>query len=133
MSPTTPDAPIFAVDHPAYVATEGTRIEVPWGLIRFFTGKGARPSETTVGLCQVRPGAAMPVHYHPNCEETIHILSGRCAHMYGQDTVDLGPGQTLLIPRYVVHRATAVGPDPLEFLIVFSSGEREAVFLEEPA
>ena len=42
----------------------------------------------------------------------------------------LEPGQTILVPRFVVHNAAAVGEEPLELLIIFSSGEREAVFLE---
>ena len=130
MSLTTTTGPIFDVDHPAYVATEGTRVEMPWGHLRFFTGRGAHPSETTVGLCVIKPGEANPLHYHPNCEETIYVMSGRCAHLYGRDTVTLEPGQTILVPRNVVHQARAIGEEQLVLMIVFSSGEREAVFLD---
>ena len=130
MNLTTANQPIFQVDHEAYVATEGTRVEMPWGYLRFFTGRGAHPSETTMGLCIINPGQANPLHYHPNCEETIYVIKGRCEHLYGQHTVILEPGQTILIPRNVVHQARALGDEPLELMIVFSSGEREAIFLE---
>ena len=40
-------------------------------------------------------------------------MSGRCAHLYGQDTVNLEPGQTILVPRYVVHQARAVGDETM--------------------
>ena len=127
--PTDPAA-IFQPDHEAYVATAGTLTEMPWGHLRIFTGRGAQPSETTVGICHIKPGCHNPLHYHPNCQETIYILSGRCAHRYGEATVMLEPGQTILVPRFVVHNASAVGDEPLELLIIFSSGEREAIFLE---
>jgi quercetin dioxygenase-like cupin family protein len=130
MSQTTHPGPIFEADHPAFVATDGVRVEMPWGHLRVFTGMGSQPSETTVAICHVDAGMAVPLHYHANCEETIHVLSGRCEHRYGQDTLTLEPGQTLLIPRDVVHRAAAVGGSALEFLMVFSSGQREVVFLE---
>ncbi len=122
--------PIFETFEEAYVTREGVRTDFDWGHLQIFTGGSARSSETTVGICHIRPGCCNPLHYHPNCEETLYVLSGRCAHRYGHATVEIGPGEKILVPRFVVHNASAIGDEPLELLIIFSSGMREAVFLE---
>ncbi len=122
--------PIFHPADPAYVTTDGVVQDFDWGRLTIFTGGSVQKSETTVGICLINPGRSNPLHYHPNCEETLYVLSGRCAHRYGEGIVTLEPGQTILVPRYVVHNAAAIGDDPLKLMIIFSSGEREAIFLE---
>ena len=50
------------------------------------------------------PKARMPVpHYHRDWEETVYGLSGVVTFTVDGKTHDLGPGDTVFIPRGVVH------------------------------
>lgn len=50
-------------------------------------------------------GAHNPLHSHPNCEEILYV--GSCEHKLGDETVRLGPGSAIRIPRGVRHWARA--------------------------
>jgi len=84
----------------------------------------------TLGLSTILPGKQNPLHYHPNCEELLHVLSGRGRHRIGDEFVDVRPGTTIRIPTAAVHNLVNTGTEPLECLIAFSSGDRQTVFLD---
>ena len=60
----------------------------------------------------LEPGAATPVHYH-ECEEVIVIQKGSGRATVAGDTVDFGPGTTLVIPPRVVHQLVNVGREEM--------------------
>jgi quercetin dioxygenase-like cupin family protein len=104
----------------------------PWGAIRWLhSGSINEGAEQTFGLVYINPGQANPRHYHPNCEEVLYVLSGTCAHTYGEDEYELGPGDSILVPQGVIHHAINKGWEPIRAIISFSSGDRQTVFLEE--
>lgn len=114
----------------AYVsrAQDGQRTSTNWGELNWkITEISMAGTEMTFGTCLIRPGERNPLHSHPNCEEFLYVVSGRCEHRLGDDVVTLEPGDTIRIPRNVRHWARALGPDPLFALIMFSSGQRQAV------
>ena len=85
-------------------------------------------SETmTVGRCYIDVGQANPRHYHPDCDEVLHVLEGSIEHSADDETVRMGPGDTISIPQGVVHNATNVGDSQAVFVIAFSSADRTAV------
>jgi len=84
----------------------------------------------TLGLCHILPGKSNPRHYHPNCEEILHVLSGTGIHSLGDQWFDLGPGTTIRVPVGVHHNLKNIGSDTLVCVIAFSSGDRQTVFLE---
>jgi quercetin dioxygenase-like cupin family protein len=58
----------------------------------------------TVQRCDVRAGAGVPLaHSHDTFEETIHGLEGVTTWTIDGETVPVGPGDTVCIPRGVVH------------------------------
>lgn len=66
---------------------------------RHSTGGGLDLFEMTV-----QPRAAMPVaHYHESWDETVYGLSGTTTWRVAGQDVPVGPGQTVFIPRGVVH------------------------------
>lgn len=103
----------------------------PWGGISWLVnGERVPDAEQTFGLVFINPGASNPPHYHPNCEEILYVLSGRCAHQLGDEVYEMGPGDAIHVPSGVVHHAHNPGREPLRAVISFSSADRKTVFVE---
>jgi len=65
-------------------------------------------------------------HLHPDCEEVIHVLSGRGVTSTPAGDIVLEPGDTLLVPRGEPHVTRGVGEAPLVLLCFFPVGELAA-------
>ena len=101
-----------------------------WGTLTWLCNAKLSPgAKQTVGLCHIHPGRGNPVHYHPNCEEVLHMLSGCGQHGLDGVSIELRAGMTIRIPSGVHHNLTNTGDVPIVCLIAFDSGERETVFL----
>ena len=88
-------------------------------------------SEQTVGLATILPGKHNPVHYHPNCEEVLYVISGQGLHSYDGRTIPLKAGMTIRIPAKVKHNLVNTGTETLRTLVSFSSGDRKTVWIED--
>jgi len=99
-----------------------------WGRLEWMVS-GARGNSDvmTVGKCVIRPGESNPVHHHPNCDEVLHVLSGRIRHRLGDEYVEMSAGDTISIPMGTVHNAQNVGDADCELLIAFDTATREVV------
>lgn len=117
--------------------TRGSDVEVTemdWGSLRWYTSKGQGNSEDlTTGLCVLKPGQGNPPHFHPNCEEVLHVLSGRIMHAVDDDEVELGEGDTICLPVNQPHSARNIGETEACLFICFSSADRKAVPVEDAA
>ncbi len=122
----TPSIPPFVLH-----AADNKVESFEWGTLQWIcNGKLAPGAEQTVGLCHIRPGYRNPIHFHPNCEEVLYMLSGTGEHSYDGAIVTLVAGSTIRIPAGVRHNMKNVGTDEIVCLITFSSGDRQTVFLE---
>jgi mannose-6-phosphate isomerase-like protein (cupin superfamily) len=102
-----------------------------WGTLQWVCNEKLMPgSEQTVGLATILPGKHNPVHFHPNCEEVLYVISGEGLHSYDGQTVPLKAGMTIRIPARVKHNMLNTGTETLRTMISFSSGDRKTVFLE---
>ena len=102
-----------------------------WGTLQWLANDRLLPGAAqTLGLCHIHPGRRNPLHFHPNCEEVLHVLSGRGEHALDGDRIVLTPGMTILIPTGAKHNLANTGLETLVCLIAFSSGDRQTVFLE---
>ena len=74
----------------------------------------------------IRAGKSNPRHVHDDTEEILHLLSGTLSHRVGDEdeTVDLSPGDTLVIPPGVPHSALSTGNSDAEMIVIYSSGTR---------
>jgi quercetin dioxygenase-like cupin family protein len=101
--------------------------EFEWGMLHWYaSGQIGNSEEMTVGKCIIRPGCENPLHQHPNCEEVLHVLSGRISHyVAGGEDYEMRPGDTISIPPGVSHNARNIGPDDAVMMIAFSSPHRE--------
>ena len=83
-------------------------------------------SETmTVGRVVINAGHGNPVHRHPNCDEVLHVLSGRIEHTLGTAKYIMNPGDAISIPAGEWHNARALDGVPAEMVICFSSADRQ--------
>ena len=101
----------------------------PWGAIKWLMGQPIDPdAEQTFGTVYINAGERNPEHYHPNCEEILHVLSGTCDHTLGEEVYSMGPGDTVRVPAGVMHQAINTGWEPLRAIVSYSSGDRQTVF-----
>lgn len=100
----------------------------PWGHLEWMvSGEAGNSDRLTVGKCFIRPGEQNPPHYHPNCDEVLHVINGTITHRVEEDYVEMGPGDTISIPTGSVHNARNTGEVEAELLICFSTAYREVV------
>jgi quercetin dioxygenase-like cupin family protein len=102
-----------------------------WGAIKWLcNGELAPDALQTLGLVHILPGQKNPLHYHPNCEEVLHVLAGECQHSFDGQWVRLTAGMTICVPAGVRHNLVNDGWAPVTCLISFSSPDRQTVFVE---
>jgi len=103
-------------------------IDMPWGQLRWFTSAELKNSRTmTTGVAIIQPGKANPVHFHPNCDEVLHVIRGKISHTMNEVTAEMNAGDSISIPQGVLHNATNIGTEDAVLGISFSSAYREAV------
>jgi quercetin dioxygenase-like cupin family protein len=108
--------------------------EHPWGHLTWMvSGQLGNSEELTVGTCHVAPRQHNPRHHHPNCDEVLHVLSGRIVHTLGEEEFEMWPGDTISIARGVQHNAHNVGEDTAVLMIAFSTPDRQVVVEAEEA
>ncbi|HEX3815089.1 MAG TPA: cupin domain-containing protein [Mycobacteriales bacterium] len=102
--------------------------EHPWGrLVWMVSGKLGNSEKLTVGKCFIRPGRANPPHYHPNCDEVLHVVRGRIEHRVDDEYVEMSAGDTISIPSGRIHNARNLGDEETEFVITFNSADRQTI------
>ncbi len=125
---------ILDVDKPTTTITSLTEqdsLDFPWGAIKWLCNDQIDPqAEMTFGIVYINAGESNPIHYHPNCEELIYVISGQCAHSLGSEVHDLRAGMMLRIPPGVKHNAINKGWEPVTMVICYSSADRQTVFIE---
>lgn len=72
----------------------------------------------------VDPGVTSEAHRHPNCTETVHVLSGKVEQRRGNDWIELDAGDTILIREGVTHQTRNIGPETADLILAYSSGSR---------
>jgi quercetin dioxygenase-like cupin family protein len=76
----------------------------------------------TVSRCDVKHGSGMPVaHSHDAFEETLYGLDGVTTLIIDGTPIELGPGETVCIPRGAVHTFIAEQGD-VAFLAIATPG-----------
>ena len=112
--------------------SEGEALEFPWGAIKWLCNDQIHPeAEMTFGIVYINAGEGNPLHYHPNCEELIYVLSGQCDHRLGDETLSLKEGMMLRIPQGIKHNAVNTGWQPVTMVICYSAADRQTIFCED--
>jgi quercetin dioxygenase-like cupin family protein len=98
-------------------------------LVWMVAGRLGNSDTMTVGRCYIDPGKANPPHYHPNCDEVLHVLQGTIEHTTDGEVFQMTAGDTISIPSGVHHNARNVGDVQAIFVVSFSSPDRQTVWL----
>ena len=85
--------------------------------------------EWTLLETQMRPGHAPPLHVHNTEDEAFYVLDGSMLFKHGDEAMDLGPGDSLVVKRGTPH-AFRVGPSGARALQV-ATGTALADFIRE--
>jgi quercetin dioxygenase-like cupin family protein len=73
------------------------------------TAQAVEGERTTLAIVDLEPGSAVPEHRHAN-EQLGVLIRGSMSFRVGEESRQLGPGDTWRIPGQVPHEVTA-GPD----------------------
>lgn len=100
-----------------------------WGELTWYVSADQHSSATmTVGKCVLRPGQQNPRHYHPNCDEVLHVLSGTIVQSLEDGRTEImKAGDTVSIPAGVHHSAKNIGTEDAVLFIAFSSAHRQVI------
>lgn len=79
------------------------------------------------------PGWSLPAHLHRNEAETIHIVAGEFELEIDGRRSRLSPGDTVHIPKGVIHSGANVGQVPGRRVLLFSPAGMERFFLQAGA
>lgn len=87
-----------------YPATENDTITVGALGVRFLIEASDSNGSVSVFECDVPANARMPApHSHDGFEETIYGLEGVTTWTIGGETVEIGPGEAVCVPRGEIH------------------------------
>jgi quercetin dioxygenase-like cupin family protein len=99
-----------------------------WGTITWYVSRQLKNSDTmTIGQAVIKAGQENPRHFHPNCDEVLHVLKGHILHSMNDRTVEMRDGDTVSIPMGVEHNAKNIGTEDAVLAISFSSADRQVV------
>jgi quercetin dioxygenase-like cupin family protein len=103
-------------------------VDYPWGRLTWFASKELKNSDTmTVGQALIRPGQENPMHFHPNCDEILHVLKGRILQVAGDKSFEMNEGDTISIPAGIHHSTRNIGKEDAILAISFSSASRQVI------
>jgi quercetin dioxygenase-like cupin family protein len=77
---------------------------------------------------QPPPGWSLPPHRHSNEAETIHVVEGDFEMVLAGRRSRLSPGDTIHVPRGVIHSSANVGEGPGRRVVLFSPAGMERFF-----
>ena len=91
--------------------------------IHFCLEAGDTNKQLTMFKCVIASGAKIAApHYHENFDETVYGLKGIATYTVDDKTMEIGPGDSLFIPRGAVHAFANKTDETIEFLCYTSPG-----------
>jgi quercetin dioxygenase-like cupin family protein len=103
-------------------------IQYPWGRLTWYVSHELKNSDAmTVGEAVIKPGQENPRHFHPNCDEVLHVIKGHILQTMGDKSVEMNEGDTVSIPAGIHHSTKNIGTENAVLAISFSSAARQVV------
>jgi quercetin dioxygenase-like cupin family protein len=96
-----------------------------WGSLTWLASGQLTGSELTLGRVVIKQGMSNPRHCHDNCEEVLYLLRGRLRHTFGDQSVEMQAGDTLVLPAATMHNALNIGDEDADMIVAYSSGRRD--------
>jgi quercetin dioxygenase-like cupin family protein len=100
--------------------------------VRFLVESADSGGSVSVFECYVPANAKMPApHSHDAFEETIYGLKGATAWTVDGDSIDIGVGEALCVPRGAIHGFQNAGATDATFLAIASPGVFGPAYFQE--
>lgn len=120
--------------------TKGNTVveELERGVHHWFSRPDVTGSDDLIVVqVDVEPGGGHPFHIHPDMDEVICILKGQAEQWIEKEKKVLKAGESVFVPKKMVHATFAVGDEPLSFLAILGpaadlEGSMVYVDQEEP-
>jgi quercetin dioxygenase-like cupin family protein len=77
------------------------------------------------------PAGGCPPHAQRYEEETVYVLEGRYAFLLDEETLELGAGDYVFVPRGMRHAFTNIGSEPARLLLLVTPGGIHDQFFAE--
>lgn len=107
-------------------------LKFSWGEVTWLITRQSMPNaEHAFGVSVIKPGMSNPLHIHPNCEEVMYIISGKCECKVDDAVIMLNAGEVIRIPRGVVHNARCIGEEPVHAVISFPTLDRKTIAVDD--
>ena len=110
-------------------ADEARDLGLPGRVSKEIVSGASGAEAVTLRLVEIpveRPGdPERQPHFHPDCEECIHVISGEGAFCTADGEQPLSPGDTILVPPKESHYTRNTGSEPLVLLCFFPVGDLE--------
>lgn len=113
---------------------EATRLSLPGRTSHEIVSAASTGAAVTLRRVEIPPVGGEErrgQHRHATFEECIHVLSGRGMTSSNGIDVEVGPGDTILVPAGELHATRNIGDEPLVLLCFFPVGDIRAG-TEEP-
>ena len=102
--------------------------------VRFLVESADSNGTATVFECSVAANAKVPVaHSHDAFEETVYGLAGVTTYTVDGETIDLGPGDAICVPRGAIHGFANHGSADAKFLAIATPGVFGPAYFHEIA
>ena len=105
---------------PVVRSSEARRFEMDGFAVTSLAAPSVGSSETALMRAEIEPGRGLPPHRHDH-EEVFHVLRGRGTVLIGEEEVEIGEGDTVMVPVGELHRPRA-GEEPLVLLATMRAG-----------
>lgn len=80
----------------------------------------------------VPPNAKVPApHFHVEVDETLYVMEGKLTQRYGNETLELNPGDTLFIKRGTIHGFSNRGNETVRVLCTLSPATIGPAYFKE--
>jgi mannose-6-phosphate isomerase-like protein (cupin superfamily) len=100
------------------------------GIIRYFRGE-AYDVELSLLRVEINAGQGAPPHTH-TYDELFVIHEGRGRYTVGDETVEAGAGDVVVVPAGLPHGFVSLGPGPLKQTSVHRSPVFEQTLVDKP-
>jgi mannose-6-phosphate isomerase-like protein (cupin superfamily) len=82
-------------------------------------------NEVEVIIGEMEQGGKADPHFHDDIEQIMYILEGEMHARIGDDEAVLNAGNTVIIPKKVMHEIWNAGNEKLKFVLVYSPPKRK--------
>jgi quercetin dioxygenase-like cupin family protein len=113
-------------------AMEGKAYQLGSLRLAFKGNEDSKASYTLVESVEP-PGASVALHRHPAWQETFIVIEGRFGFEAAGDHYDLGPGETLVIPRGAPHGFACTSEEAGRLLTISSPAHVFEAFVADTA